>query len=267
MGLLPRMTVPGFVHAWALSAHSFSMCATLTLYLGLVCGLAHRKTSTDTELCRETMLKKSKRRRSFLKIQEEKKRYSRWLQLLFRCKMQAPLWIRISLLTFQFYALPLNRGLKGLEYCNILLVTMWPWTGELYFILKNSIIHTIVLQPDKVKFCLFSVMIGMVWASLPVQTHPEPTPQQLCSNWRTNIFSLWSATAATPPQGHAFSSPAQQQPALLCKQWDPQEMQWLLSPPHLLLCRNTLGEGKTKAGLRGRGSHLNNNEISWEQSY
>lgn len=211
--------------------------------------------------------KEEQKKKVLFEDSRRKKRYSRWLQLLFRCKMQAPLWIRISLLTFQFYALPLNRGLKGLEYCNILLVTMWPWTGELYFILKNSIIHTIVLQPDKVKFCLFSVMIGMVWASLPVQTHPEPTPQQLCSNWRTNIFSLWSATAASPPQGHALSSPAQQQPALLCKQWDPQEMQWLLSQPHLLLCRNTLGEGKTKAGLRGRGSHLNNNEISWEQSY
>lgn len=119
----------------------------------------------------------------------------------FRCKIQALLWVIIYYL-FNPVLYLLNGALKGLGFCNSLLVTMWPWTGELYFIFKNSVIQTVVLQPDKVKFCLFSVMIRMVWASLPVQTYPEHASQQLCLNWTINIFSLWSATTVSLPQGH-----------------------------------------------------------------
>lgn len=87
--------------------------------------------------------------------------------------------VRISLLPFRFCALPIKWSPEGtwiLQYFVNYNVTLK--RGTIFF--KNYVIRTVVLQPDKLNFCLFSVMIGMVRASLPVQTHPEPAPQQLC---------------------------------------------------------------------------------------
>lgn len=175
MRLLPNNCPPRRPHMCSFPAHSFSMSATLTLSLWLVCGFGPQQKQHWQWIMQSNDAKEEPKK---VLVEESRIKKIFWVipaECYSDAKFKHLFVVSISLLLFQFCALPIKWSPEGtwiLQYFVNYNVTLN--RGTIFF--KNSVIRTVVLQPDKLNFCLFSVMIGMVRASLPVQTHPEPAP-------------------------------------------------------------------------------------------